>query len=70
MHAYIIRRLLMGLLIIWGVYTITFLAVNLAPGQTLTLWVSREGATYIGNTSPNVPNFSSPARNQGEIAGS
>ncbi len=36
MYAYIIRRLLYGLLIIWGVYTITFLAVNLAPGDPFT----------------------------------
>jgi peptide/nickel transport system permease protein len=34
--AYIVRRLLLGLLIIWGVYTITFLAVNLAPGDPFT----------------------------------
>jgi len=32
-YAYIIRRLLLGLLIVWGVYTITFMAVNLAPGD-------------------------------------
>ncbi|MDJ0521706.1 MAG: ABC transporter permease [Planctomycetota bacterium] len=36
MYAYVIRRLLLGLLIIWGVYTITFLAVNLAPGDPFT----------------------------------
>ena len=36
MAAYIIRRLLMGLLIIWGVYTITFIAVDLAPGDPFT----------------------------------
>lgn len=36
MYAYIIRRLLLGLLIIWGVYTITFFAVNLAPGDPFT----------------------------------
>lgn len=36
MYAYIIRRLLIGLLIIWGVYTITFFAVNLAPGDPFT----------------------------------
>jgi peptide/nickel transport system permease protein len=35
-YAYIIRRLLIGLLIIWGVYTITFFAVNLAPGDPFT----------------------------------
>jgi peptide/nickel transport system permease protein len=35
-HAYVLRRLLLGLLIIWGVYTITFLAVNLAPGDPFT----------------------------------
>ena len=33
MHAYILRRLLLGVLIIWGVYTLTFFAVNLAPGD-------------------------------------
>ncbi len=36
MYAYIIRRLLIGFLIIWGVYTITFFAVNLAPGDPFT----------------------------------
>ena len=36
MSAYIIRRLLIGVLIIWGVYTITFFAVNLAPGDPFT----------------------------------
>ncbi|MDA1194820.1 MAG: ABC transporter permease [Planctomycetota bacterium] len=36
MYAYILRRLLLGLLIIWGVYTITFFAVNLAPGDPFT----------------------------------
>ena len=36
MTAYIIRRLLIGLLIIWGVYTITFFAVDLAPGDPFT----------------------------------
>jgi peptide/nickel transport system permease protein len=35
-QAYIVRRLLLGLLIVWGVYTITFLAVNLAPGDPFT----------------------------------
>lgn len=33
MHSYILRRLLFGILIIWGVYTLTFFAVNLAPGD-------------------------------------
>ncbi|MBI4563987.1 MAG: ABC transporter permease [Planctomycetes bacterium] len=33
MHAYIVRRLAMGLLIVWGVYTLTFFAANLAPGD-------------------------------------
>ncbi len=32
-RAYVFRRLLFGLLIIWGVYTLTFFAVNLAPGD-------------------------------------
>jgi peptide/nickel transport system permease protein len=32
-QAYVVRRLLIGLLIIWGVYTLTFFAVNLAPGD-------------------------------------
>ena len=36
MFAYIVRRLLFGVVIIWGVYTITFLAVNLAPGDPFT----------------------------------
>ncbi|MHC5010533.1 MAG: hypothetical protein ACYTG6_06205, partial [Planctomycetota bacterium] len=36
MYAYIVRRLLFGILIVWGVYTITFLAVNLAPGDPFT----------------------------------
>ncbi|MDJ0975581.1 MAG: ABC transporter permease, partial [Planctomycetota bacterium] len=36
MYAYIVRRLFIGLLIVWGVYTITFLAVNLAPGDPFT----------------------------------
>ena len=36
MIAYIVRRLLSGLFIVWGVYTITFLAVNLAPGDPFT----------------------------------
>ena len=36
MYAYIIRRLLFGVFIIWGVYTITFFAVNLAPGDPFT----------------------------------
>ncbi len=33
MLPFIIRRLLLGVLIIWGVYTLTFFAVNLAPGD-------------------------------------
>ena len=33
MRAYVLRRLLLGLVIIWGVYTLTFFAVNLAPGD-------------------------------------
>ncbi len=33
MFAFVVRRLLIGLLIIWGVYTLTFFAVNLAPGD-------------------------------------
>ncbi|MFM8386738.1 MAG: ABC transporter permease [Planctomycetia bacterium] len=41
MIAYLARRLLTGLLIIWGVYTLTFLAVNLAPGDPFT---ARESA--------------------------
>jgi len=32
-QAYILRRLLFGVLIVWGVYTLTFFAVNLAPGD-------------------------------------
>ena len=36
MYAYIIRRLLFGVVIVWGVYTITFLAVNFAPGDPFT----------------------------------
>ncbi len=36
MTAYIIRRLLLGLFIIWGVYTLTFFAVNLAPGDAFS----------------------------------
>ena len=36
MYAYVIRRLMLGFLIIWGVYTITFFAVNLAPGDPFT----------------------------------
>jgi peptide/nickel transport system permease protein len=34
--AYLVRRLLAGLLILWGVYTLTFFAVNLAPGDPFT----------------------------------
>ena len=33
MTAYVLRRLLLGVFIIWGVYTLTFFAVNLAPGD-------------------------------------
>lgn len=33
MYAYIVRRLTLGLFILWGVYTLTFFAVNLAPGD-------------------------------------
>ena len=36
MSAYILRRLFSGLFILWGVYTLTFLAVNLAPGDPFT----------------------------------
>ncbi len=36
MYAYIVRRLLLGLFIIWGVYTLTFFAVNLAPGDAFS----------------------------------
>ena len=36
MYAYIIRRLLFGIVIVWGVYTITFMAVNFAPGDPFT----------------------------------
>ncbi len=36
MLAYVVRRLLGGLFIVWGVYTLTFLAVNLAPGDPFT----------------------------------
>jgi len=32
-YAFIVRRLLLGLLVIAGVYTLTFFAVNLAPGD-------------------------------------
>jgi peptide/nickel transport system permease protein len=32
-RAYVFRRLLIGLVVIWGVYTLTFFAVNLAPGD-------------------------------------
>jgi len=31
--AYVVRRALIGLLIVWGVYTMTFFTVNLAPGD-------------------------------------
>jgi peptide/nickel transport system permease protein len=31
--AYVLRRTLIGLLIVWGVYTVTFFAVNLSPGD-------------------------------------
>ena len=41
MHAYIIRRLLIGVFVIWGVYTLAFFAVNLAPGDPFT---ARESA--------------------------
>ncbi|MEC7583863.1 MAG: PQQ-dependent sugar dehydrogenase, partial [Planctomycetota bacterium] len=37
-------------------------AVDLAPGQHLTLWVSSEGATYKGNHTPQIPEFLHPAR--------
>lgn len=33
MTAYLVRRVGQGLLIIWGVYTLTFFMVNLAPGD-------------------------------------
>jgi peptide/nickel transport system permease protein len=33
MGAYVLRRLLIGVLVVWGVYTLTFFAVNLAPGN-------------------------------------
>jgi peptide/nickel transport system permease protein len=33
---HIVRRLLAGLFIVWGVYTLTFFAVNLAPGDPFT----------------------------------
>ncbi len=36
MWSYILRRLLIGILIVWGVYTLTFIAVNLAPGDPFT----------------------------------
>lgn len=36
MLATIVRRLFSGLFIVWGVYTLTFLAVNLAPGDPFT----------------------------------
>lgn len=36
MYHYVVRRLLLGLLIVWGVYTITFFAVDMAPGDPFT----------------------------------
>lgn len=33
MYSFVLRRLAVGLLILWGVYTLTFFAVNLAPGD-------------------------------------
>ena len=33
MFSYLIRRLLQGLFVIWGVYTLAFFAVHLAPGD-------------------------------------
>ena len=36
MLSYLLRRILSGLFIVWGVYTLTFFAVNLAPGDPFT----------------------------------
>ena len=36
MFTYALRRILTGLFIVWGVYTLTFFAVNLAPGDPFT----------------------------------
>src|SRR5688572_21232047 len=33
MGAYVLRRLLWGVLIVWGVYTLSFFAVDAAPGD-------------------------------------
>ena len=51
MYAYIIRRLLFGVLIVWGVYTITFLAVNFAPGDPFT---GKEFYYRISKKRPNI----------------
>jgi len=37
-------------------------ALNLPAGQAMIFWVSAEGATYLGNSSPFVPTFQFPAR--------
>jgi peptide/nickel transport system permease protein len=34
--AYVVRRILWGILIVWGVYTLTFLAVDAAPGDPIS----------------------------------
>ena len=36
MLAYVVRRVLWGVLIVWGVYTLTFFAVDAAPGDPFT----------------------------------
>src|SRR5262249_9154339 len=43
--------------------TVLLPAISLLPGQSLVLWVSRDGATYYGDVSQTSPTFSAPARN-------
>ena len=45
------------------VITVLLPAINLTAGQTVYLWVSAAGATYIGGAMQTTPNFGVPARN-------
>ena len=42
MTVYVLRRLLSSLLLVWGVLTVTFFVVDLAPGDPVDLWVGPE----------------------------
>lgn len=43
-------------------FTIRLPAISLVPYQRQVFWVSEDGATYDGTSSPFVPDFSTPAR--------